>query len=372
MRKTVLLLEDSRKVGFGGGQKGSLEVLTALLPFFDVLVTDSIPNSLFARKAEAICGQPITKLASFGSQGGGDKASFSIGILELLLYPFLTALNIFKLLRMCKKNEWNRSNAILYAPLKKTLVPAWILSLLCGIPFVYHARNFDNRESIFFTPLHWLLRRARYVLCVSKAVQANLALPQGIHLYNPILLQTQAQPRSIAGKPVITVAAFASLFPWKGLDDLLQSVQHIQDPRRVRIRIYGKGPALAHLQTLVQWDSQILDFTNDVNQLMQNEIDIICMPSVAPEAFGRVPMEGYSFGIPAIATNIGAQAEITLDGETGILVPPHSPRAIADAIDQLLAQPDVYAHMSAQALRHAETFDLKAFEVRVAQIFQGI
>ena len=83
-------------------------------------------------------------------------------------------------------------------------------------------------------------------------------------------------------------------------------------------------------------------------------------------------MEGNSFGIPAIVTNIGAQAEITIDGKTGYHVPPQDAQAIAAAIDQMLDNPEQYRTLSRQALEHSKSFDLKAHRARLLEIFQAI
>jgi glycosyltransferase involved in cell wall biosynthesis len=372
MRKTILVLEDSRKVGFGGGQKGSLEMIQALMPCFNLIITDSVANSRFAQGASQRTGSPVVLLRSFGKIVNGDKASFSIGPLEILLFPLLTLWNLGRLYLLLRSSKLQATNCILYAPSKKTLVLAWTLAKVTGIPLVYHARNFDNRNSIFFKPLEWILRETKLVICVSKAVLQNLQAPQGIHLYNPIRLQNSTKPKSIEGKSPIIVAAFASLLPWKGLEYLIQAHSQLKFPEKVRIWIFGTGPELSKLTQLASPGVELKGFTDQVDSLLRDQIDLICMPSISEEAFGRVPMEGYSFGIPAIVTNIGAQAEITLDGETGVLVPVQNATAIADAVDHFLQNPQLYATMSANALRRAQEFDLNAFERKVREIFQNL
>ena len=66
--------------------------------------------------------------------------------------------------------------------------------------------------------------------------------------------------------------------------------------------------------------------------------DIVIAPSNEPEAFGRVAAEAGAMGVPAIGSSIGAQGEIIVDGETGFVVPPMNPVALADAMGNLLGQ----------------------------------
>ncbi len=64
--------------------------------------------------------------------------------------------------------------------------------------------------------------------------------------------------------------------------------------------------------------------------------DVVVSASVEPEGFGRTVVEAQALGRPVIATNIGATAETIIDGETGWLVPPDNPSALAQALTKAL------------------------------------
>lgn len=68
------------------------------------------------------------------------------------------------------------------------------------------------------------------------------------------------------------------------------------------------------------------------------QADIFVLPSLM-EGFGIVLLEAMSFGLPIIATKVGAIPEIIKDGKNGLLVPPADPLALAKAIDLLLRSP---------------------------------
>jgi len=65
---------------------------------------------------------------------------------------------------------------------------------------------------------------------------------------------------------------------------------------------------------------------------------VFALPTLR-EAFGLSLVEAMSFALPVVATRVEAIPEIVADGETGLLVPPRAPAALARAISALLADP---------------------------------
>ena len=60
--------------------------------------------------------------------------------------------------------------------------------------------------------------------------------------------------------------------------------------------------------------------------------DVVVLASTDPEAFGRVIVEAEAMGRPVVATNNGAAPETVIEGQTGRLVPPNDPKAMAEAL----------------------------------------
>jgi D-inositol-3-phosphate glycosyltransferase len=65
------------------------------------------------------------------------------------------------------------------------------------------------------------------------------------------------------------------------------------------------------------------------------------------EPFGIVPLEAMACGTPVIVSAVGGHLDTVADGETGLLVPPRDPAALAGALRQLLADPARRAAMGA-------------------------
>ncbi|MCF4167731.1 glycosyltransferase family 4 protein [Zavarzinia compransoris] len=65
--------------------------------------------------------------------------------------------------------------------------------------------------------------------------------------------------------------------------------------------------------------------------------DVVVAPSLEPEAFGRIPVEGQAMGKPVVVTDHGGFRETVIPGETGLLVPPGDVDALARALGDALA-----------------------------------
>jgi glycosyltransferase involved in cell wall biosynthesis len=68
--------------------------------------------------------------------------------------------------------------------------------------------------------------------------------------------------------------------------------------------------------------------------------DVVVVPSVGPEAFGRVSIEAQALGRPVVATDVGGLGETLMPAATGWLVPPDNPEELARALELALAMPD--------------------------------
>ncbi|WP_207480315.1 glycosyltransferase family 4 protein [Arenibaculum pallidiluteum] len=79
--------------------------------------------------------------------------------------------------------------------------------------------------------------------------------------------------------------------------------------------------------------------------------DVVVSASSDPEAFGRVIVEAQAMGRPVIVTNHGAVRETVLAGETGWVVPPGDPQALAEALSLALSMtPEERAAVAERAI----------------------
>ena len=95
----------------------------------------------------------------------------------------------------------------------------------------------------------------------------------------------------------------------------------------------------------------------DIRTLLEVS-DLFVFPSLF-EGLGVALMEAAGAGKPVVASDVGPLPEVVSHGETGVLVPPRDPRALADAIIELASDRDRMEAMGQWAREvAAERFDL--------------
>jgi glycosyltransferase involved in cell wall biosynthesis len=141
----------------------------------------------------------------------------------------------------------------------------------------------------------------------------------------------------------------------------------LRDYPQARLTIVGCSPAVSHpritVAGLVSRETMPAYFT---------AASIFCMPSVI-EPLGIAAVEASLFRLPVIATRIGGFFETVTDGETGILVPPNDPVALAGAMRRLFADPELARRMGLAGFdRNRAVFDWDAVGRRLREIAPGL
>ncbi|MGH2933059.1 MAG: glycosyltransferase [Gaiellaceae bacterium] len=97
--------------------------------------------------------------------------------------------------------------------------------------------------------------------------------------------------------------------------------------------------------------------------------DVFCLPSHA-EGLPLVVLEAMAQGKPVVATPVGGTAELVVDGETGLLVPPGDAAALAEALSALLGDPERARRLGAAGRARVEReFSLAASARRVLSLY---
>ncbi len=149
------------------------------------------------------------------------------------------------------------------------------------------------------------------------------------------------------------------LVPEKGADLAIAALPAVlASAPDTRLRIAGDGPLRATLlrqaaELGVAERVEILGFVaHPALSHLLAQASIVVQPS-RTEGIPLAALEAAHAGRPVVAARVGGFPELVIDGETGLLVPPESPRAVAEAIRQLIRDPDGARRMGANARRRA-------------------
>ncbi|MDB5097030.1 MAG: hypothetical protein JWM80_1451 [Cyanobacteria bacterium RYN_339] len=252
-----------------------------------------------------------------------------------------------------------------------------LVALLARRPVVWHMRDLPSKRGDARNLLDRLFKVVKPgIIAISRAVADDLSPPMAARtrvVHNGIDLaafdaRRGAPPGPRRNGPV--VGTISHLIPWKGQDVFLYAAaQLLRKHPDVRFVIVG-DPIFQfrrereRLEGIVKYLGigdrvEFAGHREDVPALLAT-FDVFALPSLY-EPFGRVLIEAMAAERPIVASQAGGVPEIVLDGETGMLVPPGDPEALANGLAAILEDPARASQLAAAAReRVAACFTLDA------------
>jgi colanic acid/amylovoran biosynthesis glycosyltransferase len=168
-------------------------------------------------------------------------------------------------------------------------------------------------------------------------------------------------------RPSGKLVAVGRLDEWKGFEYLLHAMRELMR-RRVdcELEFVGDGKEKNSLAKLAK-DLQISDkvgfrgwvMPEEVPAIMSQATILVHPSSKLGDGVPNVIKEAMALGTPVVGSDIAGIPELLRGGELGVLVPPTNVTALADAIQNLLANAPLRDKYAAAARKHAvENFDL--------------
>jgi glycosyltransferase involved in cell wall biosynthesis len=152
--------------------------------------------------------------------------------------------------------------------------------------------------------------------------------------------------RDINFEKVLRFVFIGTLIPDKGIDVLIRAFRQLEKDH-IRLRIYGRDDIAPVeyrnlLRRLSAGDERI-EFLGPFDQAARASVysnaDVVIIPSRAPETFSIVAHEALAFGVPVIASDIGALPEVILPGVNGYLVTPGDTESLHVVLEMLSNNP---------------------------------
>ena len=284
-----------------------------------------------------------------------------------------------------------RRRAVIYANSQKAFVVAAFAGVMARRPVIWHLRDIlapphfsasNVRAAVTLANV-----RAAHVIGNSRATAAafiqaggRASLVSVVHNgidpapFDAVTDEVVRATRAELGIPeaAFVVALFGRFHHWKGQQVLLQALADLPGTHALFVGapLFGEEAFDSALRAQavrlgVAERSHFVGFRSDVPALLR-AADVVAHASVYPEPFGRVIVEGMLAGRPVIATRAGGVEEIVTDGETGVLVPPDDPAALAAAIAALRSEPARAASLAARGAAHARA------QFSVASMVRGV
>jgi glycosyltransferase involved in cell wall biosynthesis len=155
----------------------------------------------------------------------------------------------------------------------------------------------------------------------------------------------------------IVIGCVASLYPVKDHESLIRAMASLK-PRwpSVHLVLVGGGETRPVLEHLVR-QLGLIDVVHFAGVRpnvpnLHHLFDVSVLSSVS-EAFPNSIVEAMAAGKAVVATRVGGVVDAVVEGQTGLLVPPRQPDALAEAIEQLLMNPERRRALGDAACRRA-------------------
>lgn len=254
----------------------------------------------------------------------------------------------------------------------------------------YHSDTVKQKVlgRMFEPLLHAFLRRSTAIIATSPNYLATSAVLQAFrhrcHVIPYGIDTTQferCEPETVRGiqnrfgeRLIVSVGR---LVYYKGFEVLIRAMKDV----RGSLIIIGDGPLRGPLQSLAAslGVNDRVFFAGEVHNAdvtpYYHAADLFALASVArSEAFGIVQIEAMAAGLPVVNTGLDSGVPfVSLDGETGLTVPPGDAPALAAAVNRLLDDDGLRHSLGQAGVRRArQEFSLDTMLRRILQLYKTV
>jgi glycosyltransferase involved in cell wall biosynthesis len=277
----------------------------------------------------------------------------------------------------------------LHLPNPAALLAYWMSGRHAPLVLTWHSDIVRQRLlSHVLTPLHrWFVHHASRCIVTSpdyiesspvlSASRANCrVIPYGIALERFAAEPDAAAELRRRYGPRILLAV-GRLIYYKGFEYLVRAMVHIDG----KLILVGDGPLRACLERTACESGvrQRVIFAGEIDNRKlapyYHAADVFVLPSVErSEAFGIVQLEAMACGKPIVNTRLASGVPyVSVDGVTGLTVPPRAPVALAQAVTRLLDDSELRAQFGSAGIRRVRTeFTAERMAMRTLALYNEI
>ena len=242
--------------------------------------------------------------------------------------------------------------------------PAWIgvpLGAILDIPIITSVHMRFRKSNVFKKYYNSILTKGNFIIAISKHIEESIknsfpmvsgkikVIHRGVDLdlfnpskINPARIIAQSKHLNLKDNvPVIIMAARPAM--WKGYQVLIKALSKVK--HNFQCVLIGAGDGNQKFQNILikkiiqsklETKIKLIDSTRDIQAAMILG-DLIIMPSLTPEPFGRIVLEAQALGKIPIAFDHGGASETIIDGKTGFLAEPFKVESLSEKISFALS-----------------------------------
>jgi lipopolysaccharide heptosyltransferase II len=251
---------------------------------------------------------------------------------------------------------------IVHARSRAPAFSAFFAAYFSDIPFITTCHGYYSRH-IFSKVMGW----GRFVVVPSNVVARHMIdsfnvprerirlIPRGVDLDRYSYLD----PIDTQDKKEYRIGIIGRITPIKGHIYLIRAISKVaRIAPEIRLYVIGNPPSAKpkyrqELEVLTRRLAltQHISFLGDCDDVpgALKQLDLLVVPSIGEETFGRVIIEAQAAGVPVIASRIGGIVDIIKDNDNGILVNPRDYSKLSDAILKIIKDKELRRKISLRA-----------------------
>jgi glycosyltransferase involved in cell wall biosynthesis len=208
-----------------------------------------------------------------------------------------------------------------------------------------------------------------------------ISVPTGVDLeqFDPLRGDGEAVRKELGiAKDIPLIGMVAVLRSWKGHRLFLEAVPLVLEKvPQARFLIVGDGPQEGNIQRWIEEMGlkEMVVMTGhreDIPEVLA-ALDVVVSASTAAEGVPQVLVQALAMKKPVVATDVGGVGEIIRDRETGLLVPPGNPKALAEAALAILSNPEVANALGRQGRELVErSYRLEKMLDHIEAVYQDL
>ncbi|MBL7960804.1 glycosyltransferase family 4 protein [bacterium] len=364
MKKKIPILFMDQSIQSGGGGRSLFYILKfidrerfepiVLLPNENGVLTNRINEENICKMISEPCLHSSNKSIRFCGKNYSEASALERILSLVRNYGELVYLGFVKLNRIIINHKIDA----IYSNNDTTRILSLIAGLLTCTPVVWHVRNVSKSR---FWSLLTRFSAIKKVIFISNAQQKLFRVPaeKSAVVYNGIdidefkqnCIQKKLREEYQISKKAVIFGVTGRILPKKGYLSFLRAGKMTMDLcKNEEIILAVIGGAFNELQEkyLMQLKNlaselNISDkviftgFKTDIKSYV-SDLDVLVVPSVWDEPFGRTALEGMALGIPVLASRIGGLPEVIEENMTGLLYESGNTEGLSHCMKQMVQE----------------------------------